>query len=264
MSPKLTIGMASYNNYQEVWFTVQALRMYQDLADTEILVVDNFGNDVLKNFIESWAHVRYIRYIDAQGTAIAKNQVFANAQGEWVMCIDSHVLLFPGAVTRFKAWTAAHPDCKDLLHGPMVYDDLTSKADAFNDEWRGQMWGTWRGMADHFKDETVPYEIPMMGMGLFACRKDAWQGFNPAFRGFGGEEGYIHAKFRKAGHRALCLPWMKWNHHFRDGSGKGTPPFVPLLADKINNYLIGFRELGLDTAPIYEHFGEATVKEFER
>ena len=43
---KLTIGMPSYDNYQEVWFTVQALRMYQDLEDCEILVIDNYGKDV--------------------------------------------------------------------------------------------------------------------------------------------------------------------------------------------------------------------------
>jgi hypothetical protein len=39
----LTIGMATYNDFDGVYFTIQALRLYQDLADTELLVVDNFG-----------------------------------------------------------------------------------------------------------------------------------------------------------------------------------------------------------------------------
>jgi glycosyltransferase involved in cell wall biosynthesis len=262
-SIKLTIGMASYNNYAEVWFTVQALRLYQDLTNTEILVIDNFGeNESMKNFVTSWAQpqARYIQWTEANGTAIAKNKVFEHANGEWVICIDSHVLLAEGALKRFRAWADAHPNCKDLLHGPLLYDDLRSKADAFNDEWRGQMWGTWRGMEQHLKDETIPYEIPMMGMGLFGCRRDAWLGFNPDFRGFGGEEGYIHTKFKQAGNKVLCLPWLKWNHHFRDGSGKGAPPFTPLLRDKIRNYVIGFRELGLDLRPIFDHFGENEVR----
>ncbi len=40
---KLTIGIPAYNNYHDVWFTVQALRMFHDLTATEIMVVDNFG-----------------------------------------------------------------------------------------------------------------------------------------------------------------------------------------------------------------------------
>jgi len=260
---KLTIGMASYNNYAEVWFTVQALRMFHDLTDSEILIVDNFGSETLKNFVSSWAgdKVRYVRFQQAQGSAIAKNQVFKEARGEWVMCIDSHVLLCPGVVSRFKAWTGSHPDCKDLMQGPLVYDDLRTRADAFNDVWSGQMWGTWRNMDSAISDDSDPYEIGMMGMGLFACRRDAWLGFNPEFLGFGGEEGYIHEKYRQAGRKTMCLPWMKWNHHFRDGSGKGTPPFTPLLRDKVRNYVIGFRELGLDQKPIIDHFGEAVVRE---
>ena len=42
----------------------------------------------------------------------------------------------------------------------------------------------------------------------------AWPGFPAAFRGFGGEEAYIHEKFRRAGGRRLCLPWLRWMHRF--------------------------------------------------
>ena len=33
----LTIGMATYNDFDGVYFTLQALRLYQDLTDTELL-----------------------------------------------------------------------------------------------------------------------------------------------------------------------------------------------------------------------------------
>ena len=39
----LTIGMPTYNDFDGVYFTLQALRSYQDLRDTELLVVDNYG-----------------------------------------------------------------------------------------------------------------------------------------------------------------------------------------------------------------------------
>jgi hypothetical protein len=58
-------------------------------------------------------------------------------------------------------------------------------------------------------------------MGVFSCRKGAWPGFNPMFRGFGGEEGYIHEKFRQAGGRCLCLPWLRWTHRFGRPAGIG-------------------------------------------
>ena len=247
---KLTIGMAAYNNPTEVWFTVQALRLYQDLTDTEILVVDNYGNDKLQGFVEGWAHQRYVRYPDKQGTAAAKNKVLEEARGEWVLCLDSHVMLAPGTVKRFREWAAAHPDCSDLLHGPMLYDDLTNMADAMDPTWGSNMWGQWRNRS--VSDELEPYEIYMHGMGLFACRRDAWPGFNPEFRGFGGEEGYIHEKVRQHGGKVLCLPWLKWLHYFR----LGTPiPYTPLRDDQRHNYEVGFTELGLDKTEFYRHYG---------
>lgn len=96
-----------------------------------------------------------------------------------------------------------------------------------------------------------PFEVGAMGLGLFACRKDAWLGFNPAFRGFGGEEWYIHTKFRQAGRKCLCLPGLKWLHRFGRPGGVTYPLTV---WHKARNYVIGHRELGLPLGPVYEHF----------
>ena len=54
--------------------------------------------------------------------------------------------------------------------------------------------------------DNPPFAVPAQGMGLFSCRREAWLGFNPNFRGFGGEEFYIHEKYRQAGRRTVCLP----------------------------------------------------------
>jgi predicted O-methyltransferase YrrM len=234
--------------------------MHHDLTDCEILIVDNFGCDNIKNFIAGWAssNVRYVRDTSNQGTAPAKNKVFEHAQGEWVFCMDSHVLLVEGAVTKLKQYISDNPDCMDLLQGPLLYDNLISGADSFTTIWSDGMWGQWHNINT---DRTLePYEIPAMGMGLFGCKRDAWLGFNPRFKGFGGEEGYIHEKYRKAGHKTICLPWLQWVHHFRPGN-KPTD-YVALHSDKIRNYAIGFQELGLDMFPLYEHFGEAEVMKY--
>jgi len=113
------------------------------------------------------------------------------------------------------------------------------------------MYGTWDVNPAGADPDQPPFEIPMQGLGLFACRREAWPGFNPAFRGFGGEEGYIHEKFRRRGGRALCLPFLRWMHRFNRPLGT---PYANQWEDRVRNYLIGFRELGWDTAPVVDHF----------
>jgi hypothetical protein len=167
--------------------------------------------------------------------------------------MDCHVFIVPGALKRLIAYFDAHPGTVDLLQGPLLYDDLTSISTHFSPEWRQGMFGIWGSSADAADPERPPFDIPMQGLGLFACRRDAWPGFNPAFRGFGGEEGYIHEKFRQRGGRTLCLPFLRWMHRFARPLGT---PYANRWEDRVRNYWIGFLELGWDTRPIAEHFKE--------
>jgi hypothetical protein len=256
--PELTIGMATYDDFDGVYFTVQALRLYQDLENTEILVVDNYGCEMTKTFVEDWTPARYVLADEVQGTAPAKNRVFEEAQGDAVIACDSHVLLAPGVIGRLRTFYREHKDCDDLLQGPLLYDDLVSQSTHFSPEWRTSMWGTWASDPRASSDDTEPFEIPMQGLGVFSCRKSAWLGFGPRFRGFGGEEGYIHEKFRQAGRRTLCLPWFLWTHRFVRPRGV---PYTNTLEDRLHNYIVGHAELGLDLAPIVTHFAESLPEE---
>jgi hypothetical protein len=252
-APALTIGMATYDDFDGVYFTVQALRLYQDLADTELLVVDNFGCPHTEAFVRDWAGGTYVKATDTVGTATAKDLVFRHASGAAVLCCDSHVLFMPGVVRRLKRWHREHPDSTDLLQGPLVYDDGAHLSSHFEPVWRDQMWGIWATDPRALDPDGEPFDIPMQGLGAFTCRTDAWPGFHPGFRGFGGEEGYLHEKFRQAGHRCVCLPWLRWMHRF--GRPRGTP--YPLtVEDKLRNYVLGHAELGLDLAPVLTHFSE--------
>jgi glycosyltransferase involved in cell wall biosynthesis len=249
----LTIGMATYNDFNGVYFTLQSLRWYQNLRDTELLVIDNYGCQATKELVEGWVHGRYILATEVRGTAAAKDRVFREARGQAVLCCDSHVLFAPGAISRLKEYYREHPDCPDLLQGPLVYDDLETISTHFDPVWRGEMWGIWATDPRGQDPEGEPFEIPMQGMGAFSCRKGAWPGFNPMFRGFGWEEGYIHEKFRRAGGRCLCIPWFRWMHRF----GRPAGPEYPLtIEEKLRNYLIGHYELGWDHTPVLAHFSE--------
>ena len=246
---KLTVGMAVYNDFPGVFFSVEALRLYHDLSDTEILVVDNAGDKRLKDWMDYWLKDlgRYVLAKEITGTSYPRDRVFREARGEYVICIDSHVLLAPGALD--KLWQG-----NDLIHGPMLNDDMRTCILKMRPEWRAQMWGVWDDVIPVGLIPKEPFEIEMHGLGLFGCRKDAWLGFNPGFRGFGGEEGYIHEKYRAAGRKVLCLPWMKWVHRFgRSGN------YSLDMGDRVRNYLLGFKELGKDPKPIYDHFGYQMV-----
>jgi hypothetical protein len=249
----LTIGMPTYNDFHGVYFTIQALRLYQDLEDTELIVVDNYGCEHTRNFVKDVENGRYIVATDVVGTAAAKNKVLDEASGDAVLCCDSHVLFEPGVIARLKQYHLAHPDAVDLLQGPLVYDDLQNISTHFDPVWSGQMWGVWATDPRGLEPEMDPFDIPMLGMGAFSCRKEAWLGFNPTFRGFGGEEGYIHEKFRQAGARCLCVPWFRWVHRFERPAGV---PYPLTVEAKLRNYVIGFTELGLDLTPVLEHFAE--------
>lgn len=255
---KLTVGMAVYDDYDGVYFTVQALRLYHPevLDEIEILVIDNHPEGpsaaALKQ-LDAWIrNFRYVPYRAYRSTAI-RDLVFREANADSVICVDSHVLIQPGALRRLIDYFELHPDSQDLLQGPVVYDDLDSISTHFAPGWRDGMYGTW-DTDDRGKDPNAePFEIPMQGLGLFACRRKAWPGFNPRVRGFGVEEGYIHEKIRQAGGRVMCLPFLRWVHRF---NRPGGVPYQVSHGDRIRNYLLTFRELGLDESTVEAHFTE--------
>jgi hypothetical protein len=255
---RLTIGMATFDDYDGVYFTAQAIRLYHpEVADeTEILVVDNNPTGVcaeaLKNLDSKIPGYRYVPYDRTSGTAV-RDLVFREAAGEYVLCLDSHVMLVPGALRRLLDYLDRNSDTNDLLQGPLLYDDGVTISTHMDPEWREGMYGTWGTDPRGVDLDANPFEIRMQGLGLFACRRVVWPGFNPGFTGFGGEEGYIHEKFRRRGGRVICLPFLRWAHRFERPFGTQYPNAWP---DRVRNYALGFAELGLDLGQIRDHFEE--------
>ncbi len=246
----LTIGMATYDDFDGVYFTLEALKAYHDLEDVELVVVDT-KTEPCKDTQNTCNHIgaKYYHRPDKVGTSASRNHVFEVANGRFVMCIDCHVLLVKDSVKKLKEYLKANMNSNDLLQGPLLYDDQKHTSTHFDPQWRGQMYGTWGTDQRYLKEDS--FEIPMQGLGLFCMRKAVWPKFNANFRGFGGEEGYIHEKVRQNGGKALCLSWLKWIHRF--ARPKGVP--YPLnLKDRVINYLIGWIELGLDYSEILEFF----------
>jgi glycosyltransferase involved in cell wall biosynthesis len=245
---KLTIGMPSYKNFEEVFFTVQSLKMHHDLKDTEIVVIDNFGDTHLEKFARG-SGIRYEKFIDITGVSAAKNKVFEVAKGEYVLCMDSHILLAQDALKDL-------PEGDNFIQGPLVHGSCRTYTCEWLPVWRGNMWGIWgKNMLkkDIPKD---PFEIWAMGAGFFLCRRDTWLGFNSRFKGFGGETGYIQEKYRKSGRKVICHPPLIWMHMF-----DRKIPYPLKMVDRVRNYILGFEEIGLDTNQIKDHFGQQLFDE---
>ncbi len=322
-TPKLTIGMAHFDDYHGAYFSIQALRLSEPdvMRDVEFVVVDNSPanskhSQMLRPFVEGWARqgtagVKYVPFQGTVGTSAPRDQIFKVASGNAVLAMDCHVMYPPGTIKRLIEWYDEHPDTDDIYSGPLVYDDLKNYTTHFDNVWRGEMWGIWarawecceggvhfssrqnnnkceyydlvggkspiqschkcnkalpsdvawggheqklieagyRPLGEHSDD--APFEIPGMGLGVFSCRREAWLGFNEHASGFGGEELYIHEKFRQAERKAICLPFLRWLHRFARPDGVPYP--LPRYL-KVRNYVLEFQELGFPLDDIHAHF----------
>lgn len=256
---RMCVGMSTYDDFDGVFFTIQALRMMHPevLKDTAFLIIDNHpeatGAESLRRLAAKVPNCGYLPFRGYRSTQV-RDLVFREANADIVLCVDSHILVLPGALAALLNYFDRNPDSLDIVQGPLVDETLnTVMGTHFTPAWSQGMWGQWDVDERINGPSDEPFEIPMQGLGLFACRRVAWPGVNPRFRSFGGEEGYLHEKFRRNGGRAICLPTLRWTHRFE------RPRGIPYDIDwesRIRNYLFGWAEMGWDTAEVAAHFTE--------
>ena len=94
-----SLGIATYDDYDGLYFTIQSIRMYHPLV-TEIIIIDNnpdskFGkcNKTLQTESTPSCIIKYVPYIEKKSTTI-KGEAFKHATNEYVIICDSHIL-FP-------------------------------------------------------------------------------------------------------------------------------------------------------------------------
>lgn len=255
-SPRFTLGMAVSNDFNGVWMTCQTaiLNNPELMKEGEIIIIDNDpDSEEGKQTAEYAKKNRIINYVPMKarkGTAV-RGLLFSRATSPIVVCVDAHVLLPGRSLMSVVEWLETNKEAPFIVSGPMLHDDGIEFETQWDPAWRNGMFGTWAS-DQRAKTQEDAFEIPMCGLGAFASRVEWWQGFSPLFSGFGGEEFYIHEKYRRAGGKAMCLPSFKWNHRFqRVNRGYSYPAWV-----QVRNYVVGWTELGLDVAALLAHFKE--------
>ena len=242
---KLTVGICVYDDYDGAYFTLQSLRLHnRNIIDRlEFVIINNNPTSAQGKALHSYKNwikepVTYIEYDNFSSTAL-RDKVFGLANTEYVLVMDCHVLVANGALERLLEYYDEGKDKGNLLHGPLIYDDLQGYSTHFDlNVWGSHMWGQWGCDSRGESKDSKPFEIEAMGLGLFTCRKDSWLGFNDKFRGFGGEEGYIHEKYRQAGKKVMC----------------NGVPYHNDLKDRFRNYMIGHQEIKKDTNIVVDQF----------
>ena len=138
MKKLLTIGMATYDDFDGVYFSLQSLRMYPPIVnseDVEIIVVDNNPSSehgkCVKGLVEGWVpNGTYIPYQQKTSTS-SRNEIFNHAKGQYCISMDCHVLFFPNALNALIDYYESNYNCKNIVHGPLIYDDLRSPSTHF-------------------------------------------------------------------------------------------------------------------------------------
>jgi len=254
---KLTIGMCVYNDYDGVYFTLQSLRLHHSevMSNVEFVIVNNSKDQDQANALKALvSHIKqpiqYIEFTEYESTSV-RNKIFEVANTPYVLVLDCHVLLHSNAVKRLIEFFDSGKDEGNLLHGPMLFDGLDAMYSSFSTVWSNGMQGQWVAEKERTSLDSEPFEIEAQGLGLFACRKDSWLGFCNYFRGFGGEEVYIHKKYKLYGKKTLCLPFLRWLHRFTRLKSPGYPN---TWSGRYRNYILGRLDLGLPFDDVDEHF----------
>lgn len=255
----LSVGIATFDDFDGAYFTVSSLLLHhsEDLTGCEIVILDNNprGRDARHVAgladASSGVNVRYVPYEKVHSTAV-RDVLFREATGDVVVVLDSHVLLEAGSIAALKAYFSVPEHQKDMVQGPMLHGNgVEVAATQMLPEFREGMFGFWHTDPRGLDRDAPAFDIDLHGLAVFAMRREAWPGINPAFQGFGGEEGYIQEKVRRAGGRTVCLPAVRWMHRFVRPAGA---PYPNLWSDRINNYMVGWAELGWDLDLVVEHF----------
>jgi hypothetical protein len=238
-SEPLTVGMGTWNDYSGVFMTVESLRRHNGFTGP-IVVIDSYGCEQTEKYCSDEG-VEYHRRLDLRGTSRPRDHVFAVASTEYVMCVDSHVMMF--GLSDLLSYLPSMGS--DLYFGALLLGDRVCTH--WTPEWMGLQYGVYSAYPS-----SEPVRIPLMGLAAFVSRRDSWLGFHPLFQGFGVEESYVAALYHSRGRNLVSLPFWRYVHRFTLSGGAGG--YHSTVVQMYKNYLIGQHSLGRPTEHIRTQF----------
>ncbi|WP_344963888.1 hypothetical protein [Streptomyces thioluteus] len=139
---------------------------------------------------------------------------------------------------------------RDLLQGPPAEDDLCTVHTHRDPVFDGASFGTWGCDPRGAEADAPPFEIGMQDLGLFACRREAWAGFNPRLRGTARRRGTCTRSTGRRGRGCCACP---------SSAGRAAGPPSPSLPIRPHCAATGSsrgRRAGLAVEPVVDHCRE--------
>jgi glycosyltransferase involved in cell wall biosynthesis len=227
-----------------LWFTLQSLA-FDDLDDVEIIVVDNGPSDEVMRVCLEFGHpVRYVADVAVQSPYYPRNVGASVAKGEWLLFLDAHVLLNPGAIDTIKSRIcpgavldgACYPPLS-MVHFPVGFRNQKTWYGHYKLTLAKNFWGEWGPTSKGvLTGRSGTYPIGASGIWAFLTRKADWEavgGFNPNFTGYGGGEVYLQLKYWRMGGQVLLDPAI-WGVHW-----SAPRTYAANWRDRIRNVGIG-------------------------
>ena len=135
---KLTIGTCVYDDFDGLYFTIQSIRLQNPeiLNRLEFVVINNNPSSdegkEIRSFLELIDEpVTYLEF-SKYNSPFLKGKIFDLAETEYVLVLDSHVLLEPGTLKELLDFYDENKDDGNLLQGPLLYDNLENISTHFD------------------------------------------------------------------------------------------------------------------------------------
>ena len=202
--PFLSVVLLGYQKFaQTSGPCLESLRPWFGDAEVEFLAIDNASADGSDALMQRWceAHpgVAFMQSAHNRGFAGGMNWGAAQAQGEWLLLVNSDTAFAPQAIDALKLVLRDAPASLAMI-GP-----VTNAAGNGQRLWKPEAgWEDWLRIGAHLHANPSGYLMPAYRCDFFciAIRTDAWKqlgGLDPAF-GLGYYEDFdFSLRLRKAG-----------------------------------------------------------------
>ncbi len=245
MPSKASIIIPSRNEGPMLKQTIDFIRRTPTHLPYEIIAVDDGSTDGSFAWISACdAPQLRLAQTASRGIVAARNLGASLATGDMLVFCDAHIDVEPYWLDEFVrvmdvyGAAAVTPAFKNLDHDNPLYRRMLLYAAAHSAKIQYRMCGrTFHKLSSlaWMPRNDAPFETPVLAGGCWAVRTEVFRavdGYEEAFRGYGGEEEEISLKLWLRGYTLYATPLTCVAHQFRFSA-----PYTIQLADVLHNRL---------------------------
>ncbi|GAB3923041.1 glycosyltransferase family 2 protein [Larkinella terrae] len=214
--PELSIILVSYNSLSDLQRFLPTLRAQKTGFSYEIIVVDNHGNDGVRDWIKTAkSPIRYYQNTTNSGYAGGNNLGLKYASGRWTLFLNPDTALLPDCLERLRKTAHEFPDA--FITPKLLNPDGTINACGNVMHYTGIT--TCRGLNEPSGTYTNLEIVPLLSGAAFLAPTLALRrlgGFDETYFMYF-EDTDLSLRARLAGYSLLCDARAGIVHHYKLG-----------------------------------------------